>query len=204
MHIFRRAKGSRRNEDTSPLSDAQARHTPQDIPSPDTPGIPLPTSPHDIPDNILAFRTITTLLSFIQQEQAFRVEQEMPMHEDIKLDLSTAFATIAVIDHEIVAVATKLTFDKIDVVCATQTPIEGPSTKVAPVKVTSITDTLMLLDIRDKLVRGLEFFVAKNTRKDEPPQTEAPTISNVDVAGDLPGVPLNDSEAVKTWVEQRW
>ena len=60
----------------SPLSDILKNSDP----SPDTPlGIPLPTSPpKDIPRNILAFCTITKLLSHIQQEQPFQVSWDKP------------------------------------------------------------------------------------------------------------------------------
>jgi len=190
--LHQASRGFRGNKDTSPLSDAQARHIAQDIPSPETPGIPLPTSPpDDVPENILAFRTITKLLSLIQQEQAFRVKLKGSSPEDIELSLSTAFATIAVIEHEIVAVVTKVTYDLITVVCATLT-----STKdTPPPKGTSI---------KGKIVRGFEFFVAKNTRKDEPPHAGGPTISPVNVTGKMPDFDLEIDETLEKWVDQHW
>jgi len=188
-----------RNNNDSPLSDVQAQHTTQGIltnsdPSPDTPGTPLPTSPpKDIPRNILAFRTITKLLSHIQQEQAFQVswDNTLPANNE-ELKLSTAFATIAVIDHEIVAVVTKHTCEKIQVVLASQTPIEEPSTDPPP---------------RSNYKRGFfDFFIAKNPRlKDPPPtSTDEPTISRADDAGILPGIDLDDDEILKTWVDECW
>jgi len=193
FNLFHKAsRFFRNNKDTSPLSDVPG--TTQDIPkngnpSPDTAGIPLPTSPpNGIPRNILAFRTITNLLSLIQQEQAFQVNWETSLADNQELALSTAFATIAVIDHEIVAVATKLTHEKIEVVCAPQTSIEDRSTQPSwP-------------------VRGSEFSVAKNFCQDDPPpilQT-GPTISLADDAGILPGIDLDNDEILKTWVDERW
>jgi hypothetical protein len=192
------------HNDASPLNDVQARHTMQDIPkngdpSPDTPpGIPLPTSPPDgVPRNILAFRTITKLLSLIQQEQAFQVNWENSLANDQELALSTAFATIAVIDHEIVAVLTKITYEEIEVVCAAQTSIGDTSIEATPIEDRSIKSALM---------RSFAFIVAKNTRKDEPPipQTGGPTISRVDDAGSVPGIDLNNDEILKVWVDERW
>jgi hypothetical protein len=178
-----------RNNNDSPLSDVQAQPTMQGIlknsdPSPDTPGTPLPTSPpKDIPRNILAFRTITKLLSHIQQEQAFQVSWDNPLPaNDEELKLSTAFATIAVIDHEIVAVVTKHTCEKIQVVLTSQTPIKEPK-------------------------RGIwGFLIAQNPRLKDAPltSTNEPTISSADDAGILPGIDLNDDEILKTWVDQCW
>ncbi|CAA7258811.1 unnamed protein product [Cyclocybe aegerita] len=60
-----------------------------------------------IPRNILAFRTITKLLSMLQKEPVLPVEdvklQEHTQHLELKL--TSTFATLAVIEHEIVAVA---------------------------------------------------------------------------------------------------
>ena len=69
---------------------------------------PPEPSPAGIPKNILAFRTITKLLSLIQQERAFQALQ--PRSEDnrrLELKLINALATVAVIEHEVVAVVTK-------------------------------------------------------------------------------------------------
>ena len=192
------------HNDASPLNDVQARHTMQDIPkngdpSPDTPpGIPLPTSPPDgVPRNILAFRTITKLLSLIQQEQAFQVNWENSLANHQQLALSTAFATIAVIDHEIVAVLTKITYEEIEVVCAAQTSIGDTSIEATPIEDRSIKSVLM---------RSFVFIVAKNTHKDEPPipQTGGPTISRVDDAGSMPSIDLNNDEILKVWVDEHW
>jgi hypothetical protein len=202
------------HNNASPLNDVQARHTMQDIPkngdpSPDTPpGIPLPTSPPDgVPRNILAFRTITKLLSLIQQEQAFRVNRENSLADDQQLALSTAFATIAVIDHEIVAVLTKITYEEIEVVCAAQTSIGDTSIEATPIEATPIEGR----SIKSALMRSFAFIVTKNPRKDESrkdeppiPQTGGPTISHVDDAGSVPGIDLNNNEILKVWVDERW
>ena len=191
----------RNNNDTSPLSDVQAQHTTQSIPrnsdrSPDTPGIPLPTSTQgDIPRNILAFCTITKLLSHIQQEQAFKVSWNKSLPENKEeLGLSTAFATIAVIEHEIIAVVTKRTMERIEVVCTPQTPIQD----------TSIDDPST---DEHWFLRALDFFVTKNPRRNDPPAIlpiGEPTISRAADAGALPGTDLDNDEILKTWVDQHW
>ena len=197
--LIHKASSFFRNNNDGPLSDVQAQHTTQGVlknsdPSPDTPpGTPLPTSPpKDIPRNILAFRTITKLLSHIQQEQAFQVSWENPPPAvNDELRLSTAFATIAVIDHEIVAVVTKHTYEKIELVLTPQTPITDPSTDPLP-----------------WFKRGFAgFFVTRNPRQKDPPLTiltDEPTISCADVAGILPGIDLDDDEILKTWVDECW
>ena len=185
------------NNNDNPLSDVQAQHTMQDIPknsnpSPDTPpGIPLSTSPpKDIPRNILAFRTITKLISHIQQEKAFQVSWNNSSADKEELALSTAFATIAVIDHEIIAVVTRHTCKEIKVLLTSQTPNKAPS-----------------IDRSSWLKRGFDFIVAKNPRQKDPPTifpTDEPTISCVDDAGILPGTDLDNDEMLKTWVDECW
>jgi hypothetical protein len=62
----------------------------------------------NIPRNILAFRTITRLLSYIQQEREFEVFPTPSMDLDeaqrLELKVSNAFSTLAVIQHEVVSV----------------------------------------------------------------------------------------------------
>lgn len=68
-----------------------------------------PFSNDKIPGNILAFRTITKLLGTIQQDREPEVElwqSELTEAEIVELKISDAFATIAVTEHEVVAVTT--------------------------------------------------------------------------------------------------
>lgn len=61
----------------------------------------------EISREILAFRTITRLLGLIQQEQAARTPQNAggPNSEQrLELKLTNALSTVAVIDHEVIAV----------------------------------------------------------------------------------------------------
>jgi hypothetical protein len=110
-------------------SDSPHSHGQQDIPNNNNPSrdsIPLPTSPlKDIPRNILAFRTITKLLSEIRQEREFQVsysEAKLLPRDCLELKLSNAFSTIAVIEHD-VAVVTKCTRKMLKVIACTQISI---------------------------------------------------------------------------------
>ena len=65
----------------------------------------------DIPRNILAFHTITRLLYLIQQEQTFRASQATgtaKANQHLELKLTNALSTVAVIDHEDVAVVNNI------------------------------------------------------------------------------------------------
>ena len=132
------------------------------------------------------------MLSHIQQEQPFQVSWDKPPPADKEeLSLSTAFATIAVIDHEIVAVVTKHNCDKVEVVLSPQIPIKDPSTNPS-----------------SWMQRGFKFFVTRNPRLNDPPSTilptDEPTISRADNAGILPGIYLDDNVMLKTWIDQCW
>ena len=67
-------------------------------------------SENGIPQSILAFCTITTLLQIIQQEQPFKIIEDKPKLSDSdrrELKLLSAFSTVAVANHEVVAVIAK-------------------------------------------------------------------------------------------------
>jgi hypothetical protein len=75
--------------------------------------------PNDIPRNILAFRTITTILARIQQEQPFNFslkDSEILQAQQQELNISNALANLAVADHDIVAVATVQSPEELNVV----------------------------------------------------------------------------------------
>jgi hypothetical protein len=60
--------------------------------------------------NILASRTITTMLSGIQQAQAFRVAKARPIVDDkarLELKILDALATVIIIDNDVVEVVSK-------------------------------------------------------------------------------------------------
>lgn len=186
----------RPSQSDSPGSDAQDQDT-QGIPnnkqSRNTliPSMSHLTSPStDFPRNILAFRTITTLLSAIRPEREFsspaKAAKPSESRDRQQLRLSNAFATMAVIEHEVVAVVTKITSEKLQLIACIETkrPIhkENPSSE-------SIW----------------QFLFAQNPRKPSPPldneQTGDPTITDARI---LSGLTLGDDEEIKEYVEQRW
>src|SRR5271154_369416 len=120
-----------RKDSDGPRSYVQPQHM-HNIPNNNNPShnqpIPFPTSPiPDVPRNILAFCTITKLLSQIQQERVFQVShsetKRLPPEERLELKLSNAFSTIAVTDHEVVAVVTECTPETLNVIACAQTSI---------------------------------------------------------------------------------
>jgi hypothetical protein len=151
---------------------------------------PLPTPPpKNVPRNILAFRTMTKLLSLIQQEQAFQVEWVDPPLDDKELVLSTAFATIAVIEHEVIAVVTKRTYGKLEVICSAEIPPKALPPPPPP-------------------PWYLNFFVTSNPRRDDPGSTNPLAgelaIGRADDAGIVPDFDLDDDVALRRWLEEGW
>lgn len=98
-------------DDTPPENVQTLEDTIQNDDSRDIP--PSSTSEEeekDVPRNILAFRTITKMLEAIQQQrfafEASPADLDLTEAERSELRISNAFATLAVIEHEVVAVAT--------------------------------------------------------------------------------------------------
>jgi len=84
---------------------------------------------NDIPRNILAFRTITKLLSLIQQERAFRALQTTAKgNQRLQLKLTNALSTLAVIEHEVVAVVNNLNCGMLDLIAYVEPSNKNPRT----------------------------------------------------------------------------
>jgi hypothetical protein len=190
----------RRKNSDSPHSHVQAQHT-QDIPnnnnpSRDTPPtVPLLTSPsQEIPRNILAFRTITKLLSQIQQEREFQVlytEPTLPSKDRLELRLSNAFSTVAVIEHEVIAVVTKPTHESLQVTACTQTSInQGPL--ITPLPSGALSQAWHLL-VNQNYRRG--------GAKTGIHPTGEPTISEARI---LAGIDFLDDEMLNLHVDEYW
>jgi len=86
--------------------------------------------PNDIPRNILAFRTITTMLAHIQQERPFKFSlnnSKISGAQQRELKISNAFANLAVTDYDVVAVATVQSPDELNIVaCSSDSSDESP------------------------------------------------------------------------------
>jgi hypothetical protein len=78
----------------------------------------------DIPKNILAFRTITTLLHLIQQERQLQItkEEQMTSQDRRQLSLLNALATLAITEHNIVAVTSKDSLGGLELIASTTLP----------------------------------------------------------------------------------
>ena len=145
-------------------------------PVPPSPVQAQPTRQGIIPSEkkILAFRTITKLLSLIQQEQAFRALSTRPpldAAEKKELSLCTAFATLAVINREVFAVVTQRSNTKLNILCTTSTPTASTPT-------TSTTTASTAPKVEGQTITGRIF--------------------------KIPGFDLNDDETVNTCVNERW
>lgn len=147
---------SRLRKKFSSMGNLRKDDTRSDIPS----NIPCP-DPSSIPRNILAFRTITTMLAKLQPNQP-EFSPSTSGVSDVSSDvrrgvrISDALAHLAIVDHEVVAVTTQYTSEGMNVVaCASisEDPTEKPPQ----------TDSNGLLEH----IIGLIF--VKNPRKDDPP-----------------------------------
>src|SRR5277367_4126706 len=75
--------------------------------------------PNDIPRNILAFRTITTILARVQPERPFKIslkDSEILPAQQKELKISNALANLAVADYDVVAVATVQSPEELNIV----------------------------------------------------------------------------------------
>ncbi|KAF8804889.1 hypothetical protein BYT27DRAFT_7213579 [Phlegmacium glaucopus] len=156
--------------------------------------VPLPTSPlKDIPRNILAFRTITKLLSQIQQERAFEVYTPaiLSPEDRLELKLSNAFSTLAVIEHEVVAIVTKRTAVTLKIVASTQT-----STNEEPLVIPSPSGFVSQV---------WHLLVTQNYRRGDPQPPTLPIGEPIICdAGILAGTDLVDDETLKLQVNAYW
>lgn len=93
------------DNDSGPPGSAAESEDEGDAATKDDPVLPI------IPDNILAFRMITSMLSKIQQEMPFTVldskEDNTSREERYQLRLLNAFSVIAVLDYQVTAAVLK-------------------------------------------------------------------------------------------------
>src|SRR5277367_1110328 len=111
--------------------------------------------PNDIPRNILAFHTITTMLARIQQERPFKISlnnSKISGAQQRELKISNAFAYLAVTNYDVVAVATVQSPDELNVVACSHSDSNDESPPSPS---------------QSGLSRCLNFFFAKNPRDDE-------------------------------------
>jgi len=132
----------------------------------------------DIPANILAFRTITKLLSLIQQERAIKASEKR--FEDARqrreLQIINALATLAVIEHEVVAVVNNLDSSVLD------PELDTPNRNL-------------------NLIAVVEPSQDENQDITPPKPPGQPIITSVEV---LASLNLANDEAIKKYTDQYW
>ena len=176
------------NNSSQPIQDISTnKHQSRDA----FPSIPHNSPVGDIPTNILAFHTITKLLSQIQQERPFIVLQAKPLDNQCQeLKITNAFA------NEVVAVVTNCITPTLGLTACVQSPID---------KNMSITPSGSLSSKLMSQVWGLLF--TQNYRRSDPklvldnlPIGE-PTIID---AKTMAGLDLVEDDAIKKDAEEYW
>jgi hypothetical protein len=154
-----------------------------------------PNSPHEIPKNILAFRTITTLLAKIQQENPVFCNETERFPEGANIDketleISTALANLAVTKDAIVAVATNLSTNNLQVVACTNSNADSREFDHSG------------KPSRDSIFSSWKLILSPNTRKDDPPSnTQHPTIVKTAIPS---GVDPKDDETLLHYIKETW
>jgi hypothetical protein len=157
-----------------------------------TPNDNTPNSPYELPKNILAFRTITTLLAKIQQENPptyFNALDGLAEDGDKEtLRLSAAFANLAVTKDAIVAVATNLSGTNLQVVACTNSE--------------DANDSEQLNHPPSSRARIWKLLFTPNPRKDDPPlDIQHITIVNTKIPSD---VDPKDDKTLLHYIKERW
>lgn len=173
----------------APLNNAP----PSDIPPTNSPSRSLS---NDIPRNILAFRTITTMLAQIRQEQPFKVSDprlDMSDQNRHELKISNALATVAVTDKDIVAVTTKRHSKQLEVIVCTRLCYDHENQLITQ---SSPSSTIMS--------QIWQLVVTKNFRMDDPEPAipiRDPTLIDTAIPA---GLEPDDDEGLKQYLEKRW
>jgi hypothetical protein len=152
-----------------------------------------------IPANILAFRTISTLLDKVQQERPainFNDDEkpkDLNSQEERELRVTTAFANLANTQHDIIAIATNLSESDKETVCNQFHLITITTNR-------SITDSSPLSKTTDiKMI----FTSNPPSRGDNPDNTS----SQIPYIGDLKapsGVDPNDVDTLQNYIVNGW
>jgi len=147
-----------------------------------------------LPRNILAFRTITSILHLIQQERPFKVSDDLAMDmspmERQELKISNAVSNLAIANNDITAVVTKRCPDTLVVIACTHLS-NHESSFISPQPPTAIS-------------RIFQYLFTKNFRRDDPKSPtwdKDPTIINAIIPL---GLKPDDDEALKKYLEERW
>jgi hypothetical protein len=160
--------------------------------------IRVPPSGYDLPPstepvNILAFRTITMLLSWLQQTQVIKVSKEKFITDPTerqKLKILNALSTIIVVNNNVVAVVAKSNPDipvskGLEVIACARLPDEGLIAPQTP----------------NIVGQFWQFLLTKNPRRDDPLPAAPFAIVDPMVPADLDS---DDPEELKTYIDGYW
>lgn|SRR5271156_563820 len=158
-----------------------------------------------IPQSILAFRTITTLLEIIQQERPFKIIEDDPKLSDSdrrELKLSSAFSTVAVANHEVVAVVAKQCPGKLEVMACNYEDSTNQQTIEPPQPPSNFTFPFAALFAKN--FRRDDFKKTENEDKrmaEEERKRRFPVIKTTELPPDLVG---HGDEGLRQYLEQPW
>jgi hypothetical protein len=157
-----------------------------------------PEPPKEIPTNILAFRTITNLLSLIQQERAFQILEVKSLDAGHRqqLKILNALSTVAVIEHEVVAAVNNSNFGTFDlnsntlelIACVEESNDRNPGT--ASSKPPSIWNLICSKNYR-----------SSDPKPELPSPTDQPTITATKA---LAGLQLASDTAIELDIREYW
>ena len=138
-----------------------------------------------VPEHILAFRTISSLLSKIQQSDASPtiddlVEKGSYEHQELKI--LSALASALVMDHEVVAVASK--------------HVSGEEGGLEVIINTHTNESLLNSPQPSTLQNIVRYLFGKNPRRENTTTTTGPVLME-------PTAPLN-FESVEKWINEFW
>lgn len=195
------------------LSGNKARDaSPGDMPPDITVGPHPEAVSHDsntsqpVPTNILTFRTITSMLSFIQQNDNFEIkgkkynslELNDPRRRHIKI--CSAFASVAVMDAEVVAVVANPTGQGLEVIVCNQSLEHAPSHMQQEPPRNALENTGAWSTFFSL------FAVTKNPERNDPQPPKKVVFKNVqELCPDFTGENSNLSDAaIIDHIEQSW
>jgi hypothetical protein len=185
MHWIRKATSSR---NLNKNKNKSSRDTP---PRDTSPSIPGNSQSNNIPNNILAFRTITTLLAMLQQE---RHSNRDDIKESVELKLSNAFSTLAVMNHDVVAIVSNYS---------------PPDLSVLATRTADTKEVITSSALSSPEFQIFEFLTCRNNRKDEQHPTilgtSVPTIHDgKSLAQFAYAFPDDDDEAIRQYADEYW
>jgi hypothetical protein len=129
-------------------------------------------NPSSTPTNILAFRTITTMLAKLQPTQTLagpspsRDALSSQARRDVRI--SDAFAHLAIANNEVVALATEYSPDSMTVMACASSPEDPLEKQLKPE-----------LGGRSYIDSTIRFIFTKNPRRDDPPTDPVVTYPNI-------------------------